>query len=278
MPLSEGTAPLDTPPSFTSRLPVWRRLSASMFLLRVIAAATVLLLWEILVIGFRTPDYVLPRPSAVISAAHESAALVLRHSLITLGEALGGLICAVLIAISLALLLHMFPFWGKLVEPFIAGFQAFPKEAIAPLLIIWFGFGLTSKIVMAASIAFFPIFVSMCKGLVSVPDEIIQTFAALRATRIQVLWSIRIPFALPYLTSGVRVGATLSLVGAVIAEFVGASAGLGHFILVANSQFAVDLVFVALAALAIMGLALDASIRSLERVLIPWHDSISGIH
>lgn len=235
----------------------------------------VIVLWEIFVRATDIESYILPAPSDIARSTFFNLDILATHARVTLLEAIGGLLCATILGISTALALKLFPKLDKSIQPIIAGLQSFPKEAIAPLLIVWFGFGITSKFIIATSIAFFPIFLSSLQGLKGVPKDVIDTFTAFRASQIFMLLKVRFPYSLPSLFSGLRVASTLSLVGAVIGEFVGSSAGLGHLTLVANSQFSVDLVFSCLFILGLMGIFLDFIIQLIARKVICWHESIS---
>jgi len=242
----------------------------------LVAAVALLSCWEALVRVLKVAPYILPTPTSIVGAMTEHAGVLIRNAGVTLFEALAGLLLALTCGVVAAVAFQLDPRIDEAGQPLVAGFQSFPKEAIAPLLVVWFGFGLTSKLVLACSIAFFPVFLSTLKGLKSVPDDIIHTFLALRASRKNILLKARIPYSFPFLFAGLRVASTLSIVGAVIGEFLGSSRGLGHLILVANSQFAVALVFACLALLAVMGILLDVLIRELERKLVPWHESVRG--
>lgn len=232
--------------------------------------------WEVSVRWLEIAPYILPTPTSILLKMVDSTGVLLSNAQVTLVEALGGLLTALVIGISTALIFQIYPKIDEAGQPLIAGFQSFPKEAIAPLLVVWFGFGMTSKLIIASSIAFFPIFLSTLKGLKAVPEEIVHVFSSLRASKWQILVKARVPYSLPFMFSGIRVASTLSFVGAVIGEFVGSSAGLGHLILVANSQFSVDLVFGCLIILGIMGVVSDTIIQKLERHFVPWHESISS--
>ena len=237
-----------------------------------------LVVWEWGVRALHVATYILPPPSAIFSAAILYRETLLRNLLITASEAALGLLITTTLGIALAILFQTYSKANEFGMPFVAGLQSFPKEAIAPLLVVWFGFGLTSKMILAAAIAFFPVFISTLRGLKSVPHDVLFTFTALRATPRQTLWKCRIPFALPHAFSGIRVASTLSIVGAVIGEFIGSSGGLGHLMLSANSQFSVDLVFASLVLLGAFGLILDTILSFTEKHLIPWHESITEIN
>lgn len=243
----------------------------------LVLVTILLIIWELSVRLLNVAPYILPRPSSVALRIFESADLLATNAGVTLLEAFIGLLMAILLGVTTAIVFQLHPRIDKAGQPIVAGFQSFPKEAIAPLLVVWFGFGMTSKFIMACSIAFFPVFLSTLKGLKSVPDDIIHTFSSLRASPHDILLKARIPYSLPFVFSGIRVASTLSLVGAVIAEFLGSSSGLGHLILVANSQFSVDLVFASLFVLALLGITADTIIQQIERRVIPWHESVTGL-
>jgi NitT/TauT family transport system permease protein len=230
--------------------------------------------WEALVrVGDISP-YVVPGPYAVASRLALDLNLIFKHAGYTAAESMGGFALATILGTLLAVAMQMITPLNRALNPIVAALQSTPKEAMAPLLVVYLGFGWPSKVVMAASIAFFPIYVSLLKGLASVPEEVTMYFQATRVSSATFLYRVRIPYSLPFVFAGFRVASTLSVVGATIAEFVGSSAGLGHLILVSNAQFAVDRVFACLIVLGLMGLAFDFGIRTLERYLIPWHESV----
>lgn len=237
----------------------------------ILFVAALVGLWEIGVHVFEVSAFILPRPLEVTSAIVDKRHLLLNHALVTGGEALGGMLLAASTGLTLAVALSMSALLKQALEPLIAAFQSFPKEAIAPLLIVWFGFGFESKVILAASISFFPILVSCLQGIRSVPADVVNVVSAMRATRLQTLTQVELPYALPSIISGLRIAWTLSIVGAVIAEFVGSSAGLGNLILLANSQFNISLVFASLLILAAMGLLGDHIIRAIGGRLTPWY-------
>lgn len=237
----------------------------------VLVCALLLIIWEVSVDMYSVSSFILPKPSTVASTIVSDYRVLLRNAIVTTGEAVTGMLVASIAGLLLAISLSLSNVLKDALEPLIAAFQSFPKEAIAPLLIVWFGFGFESKVVLAASISFFPIFVSCLHGIRAVPSDVRNVLTAMRATKLQMLVQAEIPFAVPSIVSGLRVAWTLSIVGAVIAEFVGSSAGLGNLILLANSQFEISLVFASLVVLAIMGLLGDFIIRVLGARLAPWY-------
>lgn len=247
-----------------------KKLPMPQIILPILLIVSLLILWETSTRFLNIDKFILPSPTDITSSIAAYYELLLYHSLTTFGEALAGLLCACVIGGALALWIQVSNFAKNAFQPILAAFQSFPKEAIAPLLVIWFGFGYLSKVVLAASIAFFPIFIGTYLGLMSVPSDTINVLKAIKARDNFILFRVRLNYALPNIISSLRVAWTLSIIGAVIAEFVGASSGLGYLILIANSQFDVSLVFASLLVLAIGGLLGDLGFRALMAWIAPW--------
>lgn len=229
-----------------------------------------LLLWELVVWSLQLPVYLLPSPSRIATRAVSDFAVIAGHFLVTLGEVVLGFVLALCSALALALCI----FYSKTVEralyPIIIFLQNMPLFALAPLLKLWLGFTLWPKVIIAALIAFFPIAVNTVDGLRSADAELVNFFRVLGASRRQTLAKLLFPSALPFIFSGARVGVTLSIVGAVIGEWVGAQAGLGYLMLRANAMLKTDLVFAAIFALALLGVLLFGLLTLLERWAMPW--------
>jgi NitT/TauT family transport system permease protein len=228
--------------------------------------------WELLVRLAGLPPYILPAPLMVATRfwlALTDGSL-LRHSLVTLQEVLLGLMLGVGAAILMGYLLAKSLAFERLLSPFVVASQSIPVVAIAPLLIIWFGPGLFSKVLICALIVFFPVLVNTIVGLRSVPDELQELLRSLQATRWQHLSYLEVPAALPVFLGGLRVGATLSVIGAVVGEFVGADRGLGFLVNVGRGQYDTTLVFVAVFTLIGMALSLYGLVLLLERRLLWW--------
>jgi NitT/TauT family transport system permease protein len=193
-----------------------------------------------------------------------------RNTLVTLTEVLGGLGLGMAVALSLGYALAKSPTAERLLAPYIVASQSVPTVAIAPLLVIWFGPGMFSKILVAALIVFFPVLVNSIVGVRSVPEELKDLMRSLRATRWQVFAKLEAPAAMPVILGGLKIGATLSVIGAVVGEFVGSDAGLGFLINVGRGQYDTALVFVAILVLVVMALGLYAIVDRLERRLLRW--------
>ena len=240
------------------------------FVVPVAILFVVLGIWEGAVHLFDIPRYILPAPSKIVGTLFVERAQLLKHALVTLEEMLLGFGLAVSIGIPLAVLMFEFPMLEKAFYPYIIGSQTVPVFAIAPLLVLWFGFGIASKVVMAALIVFFAIVLNTLDGLKSTDPDTVNLFRILRATRWQILWKVRIPSALPFIFSGAKIGISISTIGAVIGEWVGAEAGLGFLMLYANGRLEVALVFAAIFCLTLLGLSLFGLMTLLERYAMPW--------
>lgn len=228
--------------------------------------------WYLLVRLGGFPDFLLPGPGVV--AQRGLAAILdgslLSNSLVTLGEVLLGLALGVSTAAVLGYLLAKSRSLEKLLAPFIVASQSIPVVAIAPLLVIWFGPGLLSKVLICTLIVFFPVLINTVLGLRSVPDDLRDLMRSLQGTRRQTFILLEVPAALPVLLGGLRIGATLSVIGAVVGEFVGADQGLGFLINQARGVYDTALVFVAVFTLILMALALYGIVVLLETRLLSW--------
>ncbi|WP_110647492.1 ABC transporter permease [Salinicola peritrichatus] len=230
--------------------------------------------WYAVSILFEVPPYLLPRPEAVAERIYQDFAFLCHHALVTTYESLGGFFLSIVLGIPLALLITSSSILEKAIMPWLVLSQTFPKVALAPLIIVWFGLGMGPKIVITFLVAFFPVVISSIVGLRSMEREMVELAASMRATRLQVFWKFRLPLALPSIFSGIKVSVAFSIVGAVIAEWVGASEGLGYLLLSANANLDTTLLFSVLAFLTVIGVVLYYAIEYLEALLIPWHATI----
>lgn len=231
-----------------------------------------LLVWQLVAGWSGLPPFILPSPLQVWGRAvlaWEDGSL-LRHSLVTLSEVLAGLALGVGLALALGYLLAKSITFERVLSPYIIASQAIPIVAIAPLLVIWFGPGMLSKILICALIVFFPVLVNTIVGLRSVPEELQELMRSLRSTRWQMIRYLEIPSTLPVFLGGLRIGATLSVIGAVVGEFAGADRGLGFLISVGRGSYDTALVFVAVFTLIGMALALYGVVLWLEARLLSW--------
>ncbi|MEN6410298.1 MAG: ABC transporter permease [Anaerolineaceae bacterium] len=231
-----------------------------------------LLLWQIIVSIGQFPTFILPGPIDVWERLLRALAdgSLLRNFWITLVEVLLGLALGAGMATVLGYLLAKSHALERLVGPYLVASQAIPVVAIAPLLVIWFGPGMFSKVLVCALTVFFPVLVNTVVGVRSVPDHLRDLMQSLEATQGQVLRHLEIPAALPVFLGGLRIGATLSVIGAVVGEFVGSDRGLGFLINVGRGQYDTALVFVAIFTLVVMALALYSAVVLIETRLLAW--------
>jgi putative hydroxymethylpyrimidine transport system permease protein len=242
-----------------------------MLLLRAFFVAVALVaIWQLVIWLFAPPPYILPSPAAVVAALANRPDLWRIDALTTLEETLIGLAGGVTLGVAVALFMSFIPPARQVVLPFMVVSQAVPVFAIAPLLVLWLGFGLGSKIAMATIAIFFPIASAFHDGLVRTDTGLIDLARLYRARRSQEVFLIRTPAALPSLVTGIRVAAVYAPLAALFGEWVGASSGLGYAMLHANGRSEVDMVFAALFLLAAMSVLLRAAVDAITRSLTPW--------
>ena len=231
-----------------------------------------LLVWQLVAWFGGFPAFILPSPAMVgarfMLAIRDGS--LLRNTAVTLGEVLAGLVLGVSVASVLGYLLARSIKLERLLSPYIVASQSIPIVAIAPLLVIWFGPGLFSKVLVCALIVFFPVLVNTVVGVRSVPEDLRDLMRSLQATRWQTLRYLELPAALPVFLGGLRIGATLSVIGAVVGEFVGAKSGLGFLVNVGRGVYDTSLVFVAVFTLIALALILYGSVSLVEKRLLDW--------
>jgi len=249
------------------RLALYPRL-VSIFL----TLAGAILLWQLATEWWHFPSFILPSPLLVWQRLIEalSKGTLQRNTIVTLYEVLTGLLIGVSIAIVLGYFLAKSKWFERILAPYIIASQSVPIVAIAPLLVIWFGPGILSKILICALIVFFPVLVNTIVGLRSVSDDLRDLMRSLRANHWQMIRYLEIPAALPVLLGGLRIGATLSVIGAVVGEFVGADRGLGFLINAARGRYDTALVFVAVFILILLAMSLFGLVLFAESRLLTW--------
>ena len=234
----------------------------------------VLLFWECACRLAHIPEYIFPAPSQIWrSAAEMGLQRWLEHVTATLQVALIGYALAIALAIPLAIAITRSQLLSKIIMPWLVVIQSTPIVAVAPIIVVTLGAGLLPRVVITTLIAFFPLVVSTALGLASVPAELVELSRSLRATTSRQYWQIRMPFAVPYVFSALKVSITLAIVGAVVAEFVAAEKGLGYLILFATSSFKVPVAFAALALLVLCSLLLYGGVQQLHKRPFPWSQS-----
>lgn len=235
-------------------------------------AALLVLAWELLYRSGAYPPFLVPAPAEVAASLLDRVqdGSLWQHLLTTLQEVLLGLATGASVALVLGYLIARVPLLGQLVTPYVVALQAVPIVAIAPLLVIWFGSGLTSKVIICALIVFFPMLVNTIVGVRNVPPELHDVMRALEASRWQTFRHLEAPAALPVLFGGLKVSATLSVIGAVVGEFVSARAGLGFLVNSSRNVYDTPLMIAAVLVLSALALTLYGSVALLERRLLAW--------
>jgi NitT/TauT family transport system permease protein len=240
----------------------------------LISLAGAILAWWVLTRFAGLPAFILPSPELVAVRFWESLkdGSLLIHAGVTLGEVLLGLFAGTIAAMTLGYAIAKSRMFEQFVAPYLVATQAIPIVAIAPLLVIWFGPGIFSKVLICALIVFFPVLVNTVIGVRAVPESLHDLMGSLRATRTQTLRHLELPAALPVLLAGLRIGATLSVIGAVVGELVGSRYGLGFLINLARGQYDTALVFVAVLTLILMALVLYGLVALAEQKLLVWQE------
>ena len=236
----------------------------------LITLITLLLCWEGIVVFFKLPSYILPPPSQVLLTLFTQSAIIGKEASITLLEMLTGFLLGVLLGCTAGLAITLFKPLKQWCLPILIISQAIPTFAIAPLLVIWLGFGLASKIATTVLMLFFPITSAFYDGLQNTPPGFLDLAKTMNATKWRLFYTIRIPAALPSLASGIRIAAVIAPIGAVVGEWVGSSRGLGYLMLNANARLQIDMMFAALIVMIALALALYFTVDKLLRVLIWW--------
>lgn len=223
------------------------------------------------------PPYLVPSPGETWSAFADNLGYFASNTWVTVVETVIGFAIAVVVGEAVAVAMVYSPSLERTIYPVVLFAQVIPKIAIAPLFVVWLGFGMGPKIIVAVLMAFFPIVISGLAGLRDVDPEVLELTSTMGAGRARVFRKIRFPASLPQLFSGLKVAATLAVTGAVVGEFVGANSGLGYVILQANGNVDTASLFVALILMSIVGVLMFAAIQLVERLVIPWHASQRGL-
>ncbi len=235
--------------------------------------ASLLLLWHFLAVGTGLSAFILPSPAQVIRAGLETQARLISAIGTTMLETAIGLAIALVLGVAIAALMDLSSFWQRALYPILVASQTVQILAIAPLLIIWFGFGLLPKIIIVVLVCFFPLAVSTADGLASADPDLIALLRSMGARRGQIWRMVRLPAALPSFFSGLRIAVTYSVVGATIGEWVGGSAGLGLYLLRSKNALQTDQVFVAMLITTLLSIGLFVLVYLIERAVLPWYYS-----
>jgi len=238
----------------------------------VVLVVGIMIFWENFNALFNQPDYILPPLSKVISTAVDQAGdKFLPASWVTFQEVLIGFVIAALLGIVLGAILTESRTIRRALFPIVISSQTVPILAIAPVLVIWFGFGMFPKIVIVVLITFFPVTIMTVTGLESIHRDMVNLLRSLSATRWQMFFRVRFPAALPFIFAGLKTSAVISVIGAFVGEYAGATEGLAPVMIIANSSFQTEVVFAAILYLSAMGVFMYGALLLIERRVIPWH-------
>lgn len=236
----------------------------------VVLSVVVLIVWELVSRVFKLPEFVLPAPSSIGQMLVTRQAALSQAAWVTAEEILYGFLLSALVGILIAVAIARFERMGKAVYPLMVLFQNVPKIALAPLFILWFGYDLAPKILLIVVMAFFPVALNMLVGLRAADPNLVTLMRTVGASRTEILMRVQIPNSLPYLMSGIKIAITLSVIGAIVGEFAGASAGLGYMIQFASTQMETALVFAALIQISLLGMIFYYAIEFIEWKYISW--------
>lgn len=239
-------------------------------LVPTVTIAVLLLVWELVVRVGLVPNFLLPSPTQVLEALVRDAGILAQHAATTLLEAAIGLAIGVLVGFVVAVLMDRFEPVYLALDPIITVSQTIPTVAIAPLLVLWFGYGLAPKVVLIVITTFFPVTVSLVGGFRSVDPDLIDLMRTMNATPSQIFFKVKLPAAMGELFSGLRISATYAIVGAVIAEWLGGFSGLGVYMTRVRKSFGYDSMFAVIALTSLLSLLLMKGVDLLERACIPW--------
>jgi len=233
-------------------------------------------IWQIYVTRTQISAFILPRPAAVALAWLDllSTPRAWADLFVTLYETLFGFVWALLFGIVLGVLLGRLRWLEITLNPFIVAIQVIPKVAFVPLFVVWFGFGMTSKVIVAAVLAFFPILTNTILGVKSIDSGHRDVMTSLTASRLAIFRRLELPSSLPYILTGMEVGIVLAVIGAIVGEYLGGDSGLGYLLISKMNAYETDGLFAVMIQMTLLGFALNFGIGVLRRLLIPWHSSV----
>ena len=236
----------------------------------LVAVAALLVVWELAVdLGF-VENYLLPTPVQVVEALVDDIELLASHAVTTLIEAAAGLGIGIVLGFAFAVLMDRFEVFYLAFEPLMTISQTIPTAAIAPLLVLWFGYGMAPKVILVVLSTFFPITVSLASGFRSVDPDVVDLMRTMNASRWQIFWYAKLPAAAEQFFSGLRISATYAIVGAVIAEWLGGTAGLGVYMTRVRKSFAYDRMFASIIIISALSLGLMKLVELVQRACMPW--------
>jgi NitT/TauT family transport system permease protein len=262
---SDGGQLPPPPPRDTQGIPRAARIG-----LPIAAFAASLVLWQLFVVVLDIKSYILPAPSVVLTRLSQSVPVLWDAALVTGGEVVLGFLLATAVSIPLAYIIASMRLVEITFYPLIVVLQTVPKIAVAPLFIVWFGIGGLPKILLTFLLCFFPILVDSLTGFKALDKRLLYISRSMGASAVQTFRHIRLPAALPFIFSGLKVAVVLAVTGAIVAEFVGANAGLGYLLLRASSNLDTPLIFSVLIVLSLLGLVFAYAVELIERLVAPW--------
>ncbi len=246
------------------------RKTSSSILYPLAGIALIVIVWHFYTVLMSVPVVVLPSPLLVGESIVKDFHPLSQEAWVTGLECVYGFALSLVIGIPIAVIMTYSRVASMMFYPLLVASQSIPKIAIAPILLIWFGTGIQSKLAMAFVIAFFPVVVDTATGLRSTSPELLELARSLQCSRLQTFFKIQLPSALPSIFSGAKIAVTLAVIGAVIGEFIGSDEGLGNLLLTANSQLNMPLVWASLVVLSALGIVLYAAVAAAEKILMPW--------
>jgi NitT/TauT family transport system permease protein len=256
-----------TSPAALNPLAAWLARNGPVLAIVVVIFAT----WEIAVRALNVPDYILPSPSVIAAKIAVSWQLLLVNAFVTLQEILLGFALSVAIAIPLAIAVVYSRVFERVAFPFMVSLQTIPKVALAPILVMWLGYGIMPKVMVAFLISFFPIVINSVIGMRSAEKEMIYLVQSMGASELTTFLKIRLPKALPSIFGGLKVGMGQAVVGATVGEFIAAEHGLGYLQLIAQVRLDTPLLFAAVVVLSLLGVLLFNAVAFIERIALPWN-------
>ena len=267
--LLTAAEPPPPPPTASFRSSRWMRLLSDI-LYPVASFGAFLLIWQFLPRALGVANYILPVPTEFFANFFTNWALIREHTLITSQEIAAGFIAGTIISVPLGYLITSQRVVERAFYPLIVFFQLVPKIAVAPLFVVWFGFGLMPKVLLTFLLCFFPVLVSSMAGFRSLDERVLYLTRSMGATAYQTFRYVRLPTALPFILAGMRVSVVLATTGAIVAEFVGANQGLGYLLLQGTTYLDMPRIFACLLALCLVGLLFAYAVGLLERFMMPW--------
>jgi NitT/TauT family transport system permease protein len=256
------------------RQPLWRVPAGMKRFLWVLASITMAVtLWSAFILVAHPPNYLLPAPWDVLATMWVDRATLIYHGATTMSEILIGIVLGGLIAVPLGTVIVAIPIAERLFYPIAVAFNSIPKIALAPLFVVWFGYGFMPRVVLTASITFFPILVSTVSGLVAIDPELLRLAAVLRSKRSRVFLRMRLPNALPSIFSGIKVATSLGVIGAISAEFVSSDRGWGYLLVQSSGTLDTSLMFAVIILLAVVASLLFSVANLIEGYFVSWHAS-----